>query len=54
MRKEEQSSRQIVMCHLMGIVGIDFHNAVRKRIELIKRYDLSPKPSTNGKSDRLI
>ena len=27
MQKEEQSSRQIVMCHLMAIMGIDIENA---------------------------
>ncbi|WP_088775831.1 hypothetical protein [Streptococcus equinus] len=27
MQKEEQSSRQIVMCHLMAIMGIDIEKA---------------------------
>ena len=27
MQKEEQSSRQIVMCHLMAIIGIDIEKA---------------------------
>ena len=27
MQKEEQSSRQIVMCHLMAILGIDIEKA---------------------------
>ncbi|HEK9980034.1 TPA: hypothetical protein TUM69_000739 [Streptococcus equi subsp. zooepidemicus] len=27
MQKEEQSSRQIVMCHLMAIMGLDIEKA---------------------------
>lgn len=29
MQKNEQSSRQIVMCHLMAIMGIDIEKATR-------------------------
>ena len=29
MQKNEQSSRQIVMCHLMAIMGIDIEKAKR-------------------------
>lgn len=29
MQKEEQSSRQIVMCHLMAIMGINIEKAKR-------------------------
>lgn len=29
MQKEEQSSRQIVMCHLMAIMGINIEKATR-------------------------
>ena len=29
MQKEEQSSRQIVMCHLMAILGVDIEKATQ-------------------------
>ncbi|HEK9995461.1 TPA: hypothetical protein TUD09_001886 [Streptococcus equi subsp. zooepidemicus] len=36
MQKEEQSSRQIVMCHLMTIMGIDVDKATQLVTEMEK------------------
>ncbi|GAY71406.1 UNVERIFIED_CONTAM: hypothetical protein KB581_09965 [Streptococcus canis] len=36
MQKEEQSSRQIVMCHLMTIMGIDVDKAIQLVTEMEK------------------
>ena len=36
MQKEEQSSRQIVMCHLMAIMGIDVDEATYLVAEMEK------------------
>ena len=43
MKKKEQSSRQIVMCHLMAILGVDIEKATQlidemKQVGLI-RFD---------------
>ena len=43
MQKKEQSSRQIVMCHLMAILGVDIEKATQlidemKQVGLI-RFD---------------
>ena len=43
MKKKEQSSRQIVMCHLMAILGVDIEQATQlidemKQVGLI-RFD---------------
>lgn len=34
MQKEEQSSRQIVMCHLMAIMGINIEKAIQLIAEM--------------------
>ena len=39
MQKEEQSSRQIVMCHLMATMGIDIEKAKNIVSEMEERKD---------------